>query len=406
MKKIKPDVSFSPRLGISHPITENSKLYFNYGHFKQMPEYEEIFRFGRDLSSGRVRNIGDPSLTQAKTVSYELGYDQALFSMFLLQISAFYNDITNEQGYINYSSDRLGINYYEANNNNYRDIRGFEITLRKSEGDWFRGFVNYTYQDVTQGTFGSQSINESPSEQIKLDRNTQLLYQQKPKPQPWANVSLTFFTPHDLSPSLLVGDWSLNVLGTWRAGEYINYNPNMAPEYGSIIPNVQTTDYFNMDMRINKTISISVLDITFFVDIRNLLNNKRLSGASFYDTHDEQYYLESLHLPSSSAYNNIPGDDKIGDVRKGGVPFQPIEQTVNVYSLSKRSIIPGTIYYDKVTKQYMEYDYTTNQWSEVDNSRMQKILDDKAYIDMPNNSSFDFLNPRQVFFGVTVSFKL
>jgi len=42
----------------------------------------------------------------------------------------------------------------------------------------------------------------------------------------------------------------------------------------------------------------------------------------------------------------------------------------------------------------------------VENSRMQKILDDKAYIDMPNNSSFDFLNPRQVFFGINLSFKL
>jgi hypothetical protein len=45
-------------------------------------------------------------------------------------------------------------------------------------------------------------------------------------------------------------------------------------------------------------------------------------------------------------------------------------------------------------------------WSEVESSRMQKVLDDKAYIDMPNNSSFDFLNPRQVFFGFNITFKL
>ncbi len=406
MKKLKSEVTFSPRLGISHPITENSKLYFNYGHFKQMPEYEEIFRFGRDLSSGRVRNIGDPTLTQAKTVSYELGYDQALFSMFLLQIAAFYNDITNEQGFTNYSSDRLGVNYYKANNNNYRDVRGLEITLRKSDGNWVRGFANYTYQVVTFGTFGRQNINENPSEQIRLDRNTQLLYQQKPVPQPRANIGLTFFTPQDLQPALFLSNWSLNILATWRAGEYINYNPNYAPEYGSIIPNVQTTDYYNIDMRINKTISIASLDLIFFVDIRNLLNTKRLSGASFYDVHDQRYYLESLHLPASTAYNNIPGNDRIGDVRKEGVKFQPIEQVVNVTSMSERNIIPGTIYYDKSTKMYMEYDYSSKQWREVEKSRMQKILDDKAYIDMPNNSSFDFLNPRQIYFGVTVSVKL
>jgi len=46
-EKTKADVSLSPRLGISHPITENSKLYFNYGHFKQLPTYEEMLRAGR-----------------------------------------------------------------------------------------------------------------------------------------------------------------------------------------------------------------------------------------------------------------------------------------------------------------------------------------------------------------------
>ncbi|MCX7984205.1 MAG: TonB-dependent receptor [Bacteroidetes bacterium] len=402
-KRVKSDISFSPRLGISHPITENSKLYFNYGHFKQMPEYEEIFRLGRDLLSRKIRNIGDPTLKQAKTISYELGYDQALFSMFLLQVAAFYNDITNEQSYTNYVSDYA--NYFKANNNSYRDIRGFEVTLRKSDGDWVRGFINYTYQVQTQGSFGKQTIYESISDQRDYDRNTQLAYQQKPTPQPRANCGLTIFTPNTLTPQLLLAGWSMNILAMWRAGEWINYNPKNAPEYGTIIQNVQTTDYYNVDMRINKTVSLNSVECTFFVDIKNLFNFKRLSGASFYDIHDQRYYLESLHLPKSTAYDNIPGNDRIGDVRKGGVPYQPIEQVTNVYSLSQRNIIPGTIYYDKSTKKYMEYDYTTKTWNEVNHARMKKILDDKAYIDMPNNSSFDFLNPRQVFFGVTVSVK-
>lgn len=402
--KVKPDVSFSPRIGISHPITENSKLYFNYGHFKQLPEYEEIFRFGIDMNSGRVRNIGDPTLVQAKTISYELGYDQSLFSMLLLQVSAFYNDITNEQGYTNYIADRKGINYFKSNNNNYRDIRGFEINLRKSDGNWVRGFANYTYQVVTQGAFGRRTINENIYQQGLDDKNTQFLYQQKPVPQPRANIGLTLFTPSDLSPAMLLGNWSVNILAVWRAGEWILYNPKGVPDI--VYPNVQTTDYYNMDMRINKTLEIGKFEVTLFVDIRNLLNTKRLSGASFYDIHDQRYYLESLHLPVSPAYSNIPGDDRIGEVRKEGVQFQPIEQVVDVAKLSSNNIIPGTIYYDRATGNYMEYDYETKTWSIVDYARMQKILDDKAYIDMPNNSSFDFLNPRQVFFGLTISFKL
>jgi hypothetical protein len=37
---------------------------------------------------------------------------------------------------------------------------------------------------------------------------------------------------------------------------------------------------------------------------------------------------------------------------------------------------------------------------------MDKILSDKAYIDMPNITSFTFLNPRQIFFGIKVSVKI
>ena len=112
--------------------------------------------------------------------------------------------------------------------------------------------------------------------------------------------------------------------------------------------------------------------------------------------------MQSLHLPSNTAYDNIPGEDRIGSYRKDGVAFQPIEQSGNVTSITKPN--SAVIYYDKSTSKYMNY--VNGSWSEVEGGRMQQILDDKAYIDMPNNSSFDFLNPRQIFFGINVSFKL
>jgi len=43
-------------------------------------------------------------------------------------------------------------------------------------------------------------------------------------------------------------------------------------------------------------------------------------------------------------------------------------------------------------------------WQVVDRSRLQKVLDDKAYIDMPNLTTFTFLNPRNIFYGVRLSF--
>jgi hypothetical protein len=408
--RVKPDIALSPRLGISHPITETSKLFFNYGHFKEMPAYEEVFRIGRG-AAGKMQNYGDPSMVQAKTISYELGFDQSLFDTYLIQIAAFYNDISQQQALTFYASDQKNIGYYMATNNGYSDIRGFELTLRKSSGNWVRGFINYTYQVVTYGAFGKTQIDESITNQIALDQNTSLLYQQKPVPQPRANASIMFLLPSDFGPKILgikpLSDWSLNVLAMWKAGEWLTYNPN---NLANVVNNVQVTDYYNIDLRLNKTFDFKTFSVTLFMQVRNLLNTKRLSGESFYDPTDYLAYMGSLHLPQSIAYSNdnIPGDDRVGTYREDNVKYQPVflSGDVNGINTSAASFDPSVIYYDKRTGLYKNFNVTTHEWEEVDHARMQKILDDKAYIDMPNNSSFDFLNPRQFSYGINLSFKI
>lgn len=399
-KAAEPELSFSPRLGISHPITENSKLFFNYGHFKQLPTYEQIFRLSRG-GSGQVTNIGNPELRMAKTISYELGYDHVLFTTYLLQLAAFYHDITDQQAFTSYIDEVSGINYDQATNNSYEDIRGFEVTMRKSGGRWWSGFANYTYQVSTLGHFGKDRIYASPSQQKDYDRRTQNLYQERPIPRPYARAGLTFFTPRRFGPEVLgadlLGDWLLNLLADWQAGEWVTWNPNGLQH---ISQNVQVRDRYNVVLRLNKTFRLAKMELSFFCEIDNLFNNKFLSGAGFYDSNDQIAYFESLHLPKSDAYNNIPGSDRVGDYRRTGADFQPIEQIGKL-----DGVIPDAklIYYYIPDGTYLEY---ADGWRQVDGARIKKVLDDKAYIDMPNQTSFNFLNPRHVFFGLRTSFNL
>ena len=405
-QKTKTDISLSPRLGISHPITENSKLFFNYGHFKQLPTYEELLRVGRDPGGGAIRNYGNPNLALAKTISYELGYDHVLFNSYLIQAAAFYHDITDQQSFVNYVNKDESVNYSQAANNSYEDIRGFELSIRKSTGRWWSGFANYTYQVNTSGYFDRQNVFEKVFEQRQEDERTRNLYQKKPIPQPYARVNVMFHTPTDFGPDWSglnpLGDWSANLIYNWKAGEYIDWNPKNDPD---VYDNVQVKDYHDMILRVNKTFNFSKVRLTCFVEINNLLNIKRLSGASFYDILspvDFLPYMESLHFPKSENYDNIPGDDRVGDVRKDGVDFQPIEQVGNVEDIGAPD--ETVIYWDINTSEYMYF--VDGAWAPVPEDRINQVLDDKAYIDMPNQSSFDFLNPRQWFFGVRLSFNL
>jgi len=403
-KESKSNYSFSPRLGISHPITENSKLFFNYGHFKMLPTYEQMFRLSRG-GSNEVFGIGNPDLTLEKTIAYELGYDHSINDTYLIQLAAFYRDISDQRDYTRYTSADASINYLLATNNSYEDIRGFELTLRKPAGMWWVGFINYTYQVNTMGNFDRAEIYQDPKAQREYDRNTRVLYQNRPIPQPYARAKLSFFTPLDFGPNALgmypLGDWNFNIVADWRAGQWVTWNPSRKL---NVAQNVQAKDWHNLLLRITKRFKVNKFEFTFFVDINNLFNNKTLSLNSFYDSHDYFDYFESLHLPRSNDYDNIVGDDKVGEYRKTGVAYQPIEQVGNVNTISAQDINDEAIYYDSSSRKYMNF--VGNTWQEVDKSRMDKILDDKAYIDMPNHTYFTFLNPRDIFFGLKLTFEL
>ncbi|MFQ6615582.1 MAG: carboxypeptidase-like regulatory domain-containing protein, partial [Fidelibacterota bacterium] len=155
---------WSPRLGISHPITVNSKLYFNYGHFRQMPSSDRLYRIQR--GSGYVLDrIGDPTLPLARTISYELGYDQALADRYLLHIAAYYKDVSDQQDWTRFINIKGNVNYLRLINNSYEDICGLEIDLSKNVGRWFTGNINYEYRVNTWGEFGFPVHYENPADQ-------------------------------------------------------------------------------------------------------------------------------------------------------------------------------------------------------------------------------------------------
>ncbi|HLP15272.1 MAG TPA: TonB-dependent receptor [Bacteroidota bacterium] len=402
MTEAKGQLQISPRLGISHPITENSKLYFNYGHYKQMPQYEMAFRVDRRPDHSLV-NIGDPNLTLAKTISYELGYDHQLFdNMFLLQLTAFYRDISDQQNRTQYFPQG-GQSYYLTTSTGYQDTRGIEITLRKSAGSWLSGFINYTYQASSNGHFGQSELYEDPEKQVnQYDNKTNKYYQTRSLPAPYARANINITSPADFGPQVLgnnvLGDIMFSIVSSWSAGGWTTYNPKNAP---GVDNNVQYVDWFDASMRITKSVDFKAVKLQLFADISNLFNGLHLNNR------DDVGYRQSLHLPKSDAYDNIPGDDKFGDYRNPGVEWQPVENNFDRMSVGNTR----AYYYEAKTGKYWQYVENGNpavdqRWVEVDQSKIDQMNKDKSYINMPSPSTYWFLNPRNITYGIRIAFDL
>ena len=404
-RKVDPKFYLSPRIAISHPITEDSKLFFNYGHYREMPQAEEKYRVMRDALN-KLSYIGDPTLPLTRTISYEVGFDQSILNTYLLHISAYYKDIDNETAYTDYINIDGKVSYNKLESNHYENIRGFEIELLKNYGDWVTGMINYEYRSSSSGYFGVGANFENPSDQADYERQNP--YRQYWYPvTPRAKANIDFHTPAKYGPKIagqrILGGWHFNFVGDWEDGTSITWNPKSIP---GLRYNLDMVDYYNVNLKIAKVFDFGKARIKFFADVYNLLNTKRFSNESFVDIHDYNDYMYSLHLDESQydklGYEGIPGDDLFGVYREEDVEFQPMEYTSNYESVSNPST--RAIYYDGTKEDY--YQYSDGEWSSVDDGKIDQILEDRAYIDMPNQQFFTFLNPRDVFVGLTISFDL
>ncbi len=407
-KRVTPQLTVMPRLGVAFPITVNSKLFLNYGHYQTLPTPNNLYLISED-PDGKILSFANPYSDLEKTITYEVGYEHNLFDQYLLRITGYYKDISNESRDIRYIGEAPGVNYTKTEPVQYRDIRGLEFQLNKNRGKWITGFINYNYMATSLGKFGWGRYYESSSDQDEyMNTAGQKWFKQtKPMPRPIARANIDIFTPDGYGS--FISGWRLNILATWKAGRYTSWSGD-AGITAETTNNLQWLDYYNTNMRLSKVFDFGKFDIQFYVQISNVFNSKVLSSTGFSRVNfDYENYMKSLHLPEDIVsnkvqnYYNVPGHDRPGDYRASGTEYTPIEAVRDINGIEKPT--EDLIYYDSATRRYYEYSANTG-WQRADNGKIQRILKDKAYIDMPNLGFFSFLNPRDIFFGLKFNISL
>ena len=269
----------SPRLGISYPITDRSKLHFTYGHYYQIPRGDDLYENLSFDMRGAIRRRGNPDLNPERTIAYEVGIIQQLTDDLTIDLTGFtkdidhlvnsvHVDITNDYSYF------LNDEFDGISHGIYGRVQGFELTIRKWRTARSRvsGMLSYTYS-VAKGKGSS--------------RNLGYLTYYRQQPDVTESHPLAWDQRHIFSGTLdiqLPFDAAVNLIGNYGSG--LPYTPNpRAP----IKPDINSKRYpatYNVDALISKRSRIAGLTYTLFVDIRNVFNTKNLDDILDAVTYD------------------------------------------------------------------------------------------------------------------------
>ena len=359
--------AFSPRLGVSFPVTVNSTFRLSYGHFTQLPDLNEYYR-GKNTDYFRFRNTNTNDffarpLDMGKTIAFEFGYRQLLAPDFVLDISAYNRDKVQDvtlrklswQDPTNPGSSTF-LNTFT--NSDFGTIRGVDVRLDRRFGQIFDVMLGYSYQDArSTGTDPFTYANVF----ARLESNASLLLGLPPNPAQamriteenrnhnlTGNFSVQF--PRDHENKVLR---NLGVFGTVRFLSGLPYSP-LSNTAGNILigpgANLGVTGaelrddeistarmpwQKHFDLKASKGLSLFGSNAQLFIDARNVLDleNRLLIFQSTGDVTDEEVYSTRVlahrnTLGGGQAQENI-------DLRSLTAAGSGVRNAVDLYMLQQ-----------------------------------------------------------------------
>lgn len=290
--KAKSRSQFSPRIGIAHPISEKTKLHFSYGHFFQNPDFEYLFENLQYDLDVREPLLGQPNLDAQRTISYEVGIAHQFSDRIALNITTYYRDITGLIGtryYFPFQDGRY-IGYTLYVNEDYANVKGFEVNLDILPNKYFSGGLSYTYS-IAKGSASSET------EQYPGTQESTLLYYLDFDRTHVLNVSGTYSIPDNEGPLLLGKKFfeNMDFSFIFRVSSGAPYTPG-GRDIGFVTKNsLRQPAIYSLDFILGKEFILwNKSRLRFFVEILNLTDHRNVLYV-YRDTGDPEFTFEGNH---------------------------------------------------------------------------------------------------------------
>lgn len=161
-EKLGTDWNLSPRIGVSHPISDDAAMYFSFSRATQLQPYSTLYANHESINgiTATYTSIPDVAMKPLRSTNYELGLQWSFAPTWGVDVNAYYRDI-DDYGMIGGGilatsrvattiSPGASATYYYYTSWGYADARGVEVTFKKLPSKLFNfvalsGRLSYTF---------------------------------------------------------------------------------------------------------------------------------------------------------------------------------------------------------------------------------------------------------------------
>ena len=287
----------SPHIQVSFPVTERTNFRLSYAHQVQAPDFGVVLQgINTDLATTNTNNFYGSDLDFGRTITFEFGVRHAFNDDMVLDVAAYNKDnLANAAGRLLSRFDPLrgnNQNIRVMTNADFGNTRGIDVRLDRRFGNLFNGTLSYTYQEAK---------NTGSDPDTYLDFGSRVLNQVSGgnQPPPQAILPTDFNRPHNLALAAALNfpnDWEqgsivgsvLENVGVFATFRYTSGTPytrcaqegddnvvsgdNCENVFPDPLNSSRLPSFKNLDLRLTKGFALGGLDLTGYVEARNLLN--------------------------------------------------------------------------------------------------------------------------------------
>lgn len=413
----------SPRIQVSFPVSERTNMRFSYAHNVQPPDFALILGgINTDIAVTNTNHVYGTDLDFGKTITFEFGLRHAFSDDMVLDFSAYNRDAqANMAGRLLNLYDPLkGTNqdYRMMTNADFGNYRGFDIRLDKRIGTLFNGVLAYTFSDAkntgsdpfTYINFGSRIINQVAGGN---------------DPPPLAYLPTTYTRPHNLAGSFSVtfpNQWNagstsgailqnVGIFATFRVASGTAYTRCPVESGNEAVLSTQVCSkqfqgdvngsrlptFRNTDLRLTKGFRMGGVDLTAYLDVRNLFNI----------TNTTTVFAESNSITNANELQEVWSGDSAGyadeaiasnayDPENGDMFLPSLSACGNWSTQDGEAAAPNCVYLIRAEQRFGDGDgvYTISE---------QRRASEASYYSGRSEASFT-ASPRRLRLGLELNF--